>query len=54
MPYIIKGDAVYKRDTGKLVGHSKNPKKYLKALLMAEHNPEAMRGYKSKKARGLP
>jgi len=43
MPYRIKGDAVVKKD-GKVVGHSKNPKAYMKALYanskgVDEHSP---------------
>lgn len=32
MPYKIKGNTVIKKDTGEVVGHSKHPKEYLKAL----------------------
>ena len=35
MPYVVRDGAVYKKD-GKLVGHSKNPKAYLRALYAAE------------------
>jgi hypothetical protein len=41
MPYIIKGKCVYRKDTGKKVGCSKNAgkaKKYLKKLYMVESN----------------
>ena len=37
MPYAIKGNTVVKKVTGKVVGHSKNPKKYLKTLQAVEH-----------------
>jgi len=37
MPYKIKGNAVIKTSTGKVVGHSKNPKKYLRVLEAIEH-----------------
>ena len=32
MPYGIRGKSVVKKNTGKVVGHSKNPKKYMKVL----------------------
>ncbi len=37
MPYKIKGNTVVKKDTGKVVGHSKNPEKYLRVLNAVEH-----------------
>lgn len=37
MPYAIKGKTVIKKDTGKVVGHSSNPKKYKKVLQAIEH-----------------
>ena len=37
MPYEIKGNAVVKKDTGKVVGRSKNPKKYKRVLQAIEH-----------------
>ena len=37
MPYKIKGKTVVKSKTGKVVGHSKNPKKYIKVLRAVEH-----------------
>ena len=43
MPYKLKGNKVVKKDTGKVVGKSKNPKKYLRTLLAIEH------GFKPKK-----
>lgn len=49
MPYAIKGNKVIKKDTGKVVGKSKNPKKYMRTLQAIEH------GWKpSEKGRGLP
>jgi len=43
MPYAIRGKTVVKKDTGKVVGHSSNPKKYLRTLQAIEH------GWKPKK-----
>jgi len=37
MPYAIKDGTVIKKDSGKVVGHSKNPKKYLRVLEAVEH-----------------
>ena len=37
MPYKIKGKSVVKADSGKVVGHSKNPKKYIRVLRAVEH-----------------
>jgi hypothetical protein len=37
MPYAIKGNKVIKKATGKVVGKSKNPKKYLRTLQAIEH-----------------
>ncbi len=37
MPYKVKGNSVVKKDSGKVVGHSKNPKKYLRVLQAVEH-----------------
>jgi hypothetical protein len=37
MPYAIKGKTVIKKSTGKVVGHSSNPKKYIKTLRAVEH-----------------
>ena len=37
MPYVVREGGVYKADTGKLVGKSKNPKKYLRTLNAIEH-----------------
>ena len=36
MPYKIVGNTVMKK-SGKVVGHSKNPKKYMKVLNMVSH-----------------
>ncbi len=43
MPYIVRDGAVYKKDSGKKVGSSRNPKKYLRVLNAVEH------GWKPKK-----
>lgn len=37
MPYAIKENSVVKKDSGKIVGHSKNPKKYMRTLNAVEH-----------------
>jgi len=37
MPYAIKGNTVVKKDSGKVVGHSANPRKYLRTLQAIEH-----------------
>jgi hypothetical protein len=37
MPYAIKGNTVVKKDIGKVVGHSSNPKKYMRVLQAVEH-----------------
>ena len=37
MPYAIKDGTVVKANTGKVVGHSRNPKKYLRTLQAVEH-----------------
>jgi len=37
MPYAIKGNRVVKKTTGKVVGTSKNPKKYMRTLQAIEH-----------------
>jgi len=36
-PYAIRGNAVVKNNSGKVVGHSKNPKKYERVLNAVEH-----------------
>lgn len=36
MPYKIKNKTVIKSDTRKVVGHSANPKKYIKTLRAIE------------------
>lgn len=37
MPYAIRGKTVVKKNTGKVVGHSDNPKEYLRVLEAIEH-----------------
>lgn len=37
MSYKIVGKTVVKKDSGKVVGHSDNPKKYERTLLAVEH-----------------
>jgi hypothetical protein len=37
MPYAIKGKSVIKKTTGAVVGHSKDPKKYMRVLQAVEH-----------------
>lgn len=37
MPYTIKGNKVVKKNTGKVIGKSSNPKKYLRVLQAVEH-----------------
>lgn len=37
MPYKIEGDTVVKKNSGKVVGHSSNPKKYMRVLQAVEH-----------------
>ena len=37
MPYAIKNGTVIKKNTGKVVGKSKNPKKYMRVLQAVEH-----------------
>jgi hypothetical protein len=49
MPYEILGKKVVKKDTGKVVGHSKNPKKYLKTLQAIENGWEPDRVLGKKK-----
>lgn len=43
MPYKIKNNKVIRSDTGKVVGHSKNPKKYIKTLRAIEHGWKPMK-----------
>jgi aspartokinase-like uncharacterized kinase len=38
MPYSIKGNTVIKKNTGKVVGHSSDPKTYLRVLNAIEHS----------------
>ncbi|HRT84648.1 MAG TPA: hypothetical protein P5523_08425 [Bacteroidales bacterium] len=44
MPYKIKGNKVVKKSTGKVVGKSKNPKKYLRVLQAVEHGWRKKKG----------
>ena len=37
MPYAIRGKTVIKKDSGKVVGHSEHPEKYLRTLEAVEH-----------------
>ena len=37
MPYTRRGNTVVKKNTGEVVGHSKNPKKYMRVLQAVEH-----------------
>lgn len=37
MPYAVKGNAVVKKDTGKVVGRSSNPKAYMRVLNAVHH-----------------
>ena len=37
MPYQVRGKAVVKKTTGEVVGHSDNPKKYLRTLNAIDH-----------------
>lgn len=46
MPYYSKGNIVYKKD-GKVVGKSKNPKKYIRTLNAVSHGFKT--GFKTKK-----
>ena len=45
MPYAIRGNTVIKKNTGKVVGHSKNPKKYLRTLQAVEHGWKPDHGF---------
>lgn len=45
MPYKIIGNSVVKRDTGKIVGKSKNPKRYLRVLQAVEHGWKPSKRY---------
>lgn len=59
MPYALKGNTVVKANTGKVVGHSKNPKKYLRVLRAVEHGwkptgkPTKAKGRKHKSLRAI-
>lgn len=46
MPYEIIGNKVVKKNTGRVVGKSKNPKKYLRTLQAVEH------GWRPSKVKG--
>lgn len=50
MPYKISGKKVVKKDTGKIVGKSNNPKKYLRVLQAVEHGWVPGKKSKRKKA----
>jgi len=47
MPYVRRGNTVYKK-SGKKVGTSKNPKKYMRVLQAVEHGRKPT-GKKSKR-----
>lgn len=49
MPYKIVGNKVVKKSTGKVVGKSKNPKKYLRTLNAVEHGWKPTKKKKGKK-----
>ena len=49
MPYKIVGNKVVKKSTGKVVGKSKNPKKYLRTLNAVEHGWNPTKKKKGKK-----
>jgi hypothetical protein len=51
MPYVAREDGVYRADTGKKVGSSKNPKKYLRVLNAVEHGFVPTKGRHGKKER---
>ena len=40
MPYARRGNTVVKKDSGEVVGHSKNPEKYMRTLQAIEHGWE--------------
>ena len=46
MPYKIIGNTVVKKTTGKVVGHSKNPKRYMRTLQAIEHGFVPSKRYK--------
>lgn len=54
MPYKIVGNSVTKKGSGKLVGHSSNPAKYLRTLNAVEHGwvPGRQMGRAAKHMRG--
>ena len=49
MPYEIVGNKVVKKSTGKTVGKSKNPKKYLRTLNAVENGWKPTKKKKGKK-----
>ena len=49
MPYAIRNGTVIKKNTGEVVGHSSNPKQYLRVLNAVEHNPKFAAKLKRKK-----
>lgn len=49
MPYKIKGNTVYRKDTGEKVGTSKDPEKYIRTLQAIEHNPKFAKKLVNKK-----
>lgn len=53
MPYAIRGNTVVKADSGKVVGHSANPTKYLHTLLAVEHGWKPTRKKKKKSLSAL-
>jgi len=50
MPYAIRGNAVVKSDTGKVVGRSKNPSAYIRVLRAVDHGWRPTR--KKRKSKG--
>lgn len=46
MPYSVRGNTVVKKDSGKVVGHSKNPEKYIRTLRTVEHGWVPSKGVK--------
>jgi hypothetical protein len=53
MPWAIKGNTVINKETGKVKGHSKNPKAYLRALYANAGN-EAIPKKKKGKRQAIP
>lgn len=52
IPYSILGHSVVKSNTGEVVGHSNNPKKYLHTLQAIEHGWTPIHHKKKKKHKG--